>query len=100
MLDTADTELALTRARAERAQADAQLRLLQAGSRPEDIRQAEAQVPRRRPTSPRPTRTSPPAEVDVQRFEQLLAANSGSRKQRDDAVARRNVARERAQAAR
>ena len=29
------------------------------------------------------------AEVDVQRFEQLLAANSGSRKQRDDAVARR-----------
>jgi HlyD family secretion protein len=36
----------------------------------------------------------------VQRFEQLLAANSGSRKQRDDAVARRNVARERAAAAR
>ncbi len=27
------------------------------------------------------------AELDVQRFEQLLAANSGSRKQRDDAVA-------------
>ena len=43
-LDTADAELALARARAERDQADAQLRLLRAGARPEDIRQAEAQV--------------------------------------------------------
>ena len=40
-LDTRDVELALQRAQAERAQADAQLRLLQAGARPEDIRQAE-----------------------------------------------------------
>ena len=43
-LDTADATLALARARAERAQADAQLRLLRAGSRPEDIRQADAQL--------------------------------------------------------
>src|SRR5260221_369680 len=43
-LDTRDADLAMQRARAERAQADAQLRLLQAGSRPEDIRQAQAQV--------------------------------------------------------
>lgn len=43
-LDTADTELALTRARADRAQAEAQLRLLLAGSRPEDVRVAESQV--------------------------------------------------------
>ena len=43
-LATTDVDLALQRARAERAQADAQVRLLQAGSRPEDIQQAEAQV--------------------------------------------------------
>src|SRR5262245_2523287 len=40
-LDAADTELALARARAERDQADAQLRLLRAGTRVEDIRQAD-----------------------------------------------------------
>ena len=43
-LDTRDVDLALQRAQADRAAADAQLRLLQAGSRPEDIRQAEAQA--------------------------------------------------------
>ena len=41
-LDTRDTELAIAR-EAERAQADAQLRLLRAGSRSEDVRQAAAQ---------------------------------------------------------
>ena len=40
-LDVADTELALTRARAERDQADAQVRLLLAGARPEDVRQSD-----------------------------------------------------------
>ena len=43
-LSTTDVDLALRRARAERAQAVAQLQLLRAGSRAEDIRQAEAQV--------------------------------------------------------
>jgi multidrug efflux pump subunit AcrA (membrane-fusion protein) len=43
-LDTRDTELQLQRARADREGAVAQLRLLEAGSRVEDIRQAEAQV--------------------------------------------------------
>ena len=43
-LDVADTELSLNRAKADRAQAEAQLRLLQAGARAEDVRQAEAQV--------------------------------------------------------
>ena len=43
-LDTTDTEIAIRRAEAERAQAVAQLRLLQAGPRPEDIRQARAQA--------------------------------------------------------
>jgi HlyD family secretion protein len=99
-LDTADTELALTRARAERAQAEAQLKLLQAGSRAEDVRQAEAQSAAARADVAAADADLAAAELDVERFEQLLAANSGSRKQRDDAVARRNVARERARAAR
>ena len=43
-LDTTDSLLAMDRARAERDQANAQLQLLRAGSRSEDIRQAEAQV--------------------------------------------------------
>src|SRR5215210_3190082 len=42
-LDTRDTELAIQRVKAEREQADAQLRLLRAGSRREDVRQAGAQ---------------------------------------------------------
>ena len=100
LLDTADTELALTRARAEHAQADAQLRLLLAGSRPEDIRVAESQIPPAQADVAAADADLAAAELDVQRFQQLLAANSGSRKQLDDAVARRNVARERAVAAR
>ena len=43
-IDTSDTELALRRAKADREQAQAQLSLVRAGSRPEDIRQAAAQV--------------------------------------------------------
>jgi HlyD family secretion protein len=100
VLDTADTELALARARAERAQSDAQLRLLQAGSRPEDVRVAEAQIAPAQADVAAAEADLAAAELDVQRFEQLLASNSGSRKQRDDAVARRDVARERTAAAR
>jgi HlyD family secretion protein len=99
-LDTADAELALARARADRDQADAQLRLLQAGARPEEIRQAEAQVASAQADASAADADLVAAEADVQRFEQLLASNSGSRKQRDDAVARRNVARDRLQGAR
>ena len=43
-LDTEDTMLQIARMRADRATAVAQLRLLEAGSRAEDIRQARAQV--------------------------------------------------------
>jgi len=100
VLDTADTELAITRARAERAQADAQLRLLLAGSRPEDVRVAESQVAPAQAEVAAAEADFAAAELDVQRFQQLLAANSGSRKQLDDAEARRNVARERTVAAR
>jgi HlyD family secretion protein len=98
-LDTSDTELSLARARAERAQAEAQLRLLQAGARPEDVRLAEAQVAAAQAEVSTAAAERAAAEVDVERFERLLASNSGTRKQRDDAVARLNVARERERAA-
>jgi HlyD family secretion protein len=99
-LDTADALLALARARAERGQADAQLRLLRAGSRTEDIHQAEAQLDAARAEVAAADAELVSAQGDVDRFEALLASNSGSRKQRDDAVARRDIARERAQGAR
>lgn len=43
-LDTRDTQLAIDRAKAEQVAAEAQLRLVRAGSRIEDIRQAQSQV--------------------------------------------------------
>lgn len=99
-LDTADAMLAIERARAERSQAVAQLQLLRAGSRVEDVRQAEALVSAARADQAAADADLASAQIDVDRFESLLASNSGSRKQRDDAVARRNVSRERLQAAR
>ena len=99
-LDTRDIELALQRARAERAQADAQLRLLQAGARREDVRQAEAQVGAASAEAAAAQADLAAAETDLQRFERLLETNSGSQKQRDDAATRRDVARDRLRAAR
>jgi HlyD family secretion protein len=99
-LDTADAELALTRVRAERDQAVAQLRLLQAGARMEDIRQARAQAESARADVAAAEAELQAATADLQRFEQLLAANAGSRKQRDDAATRREVAEARRSAAR
>jgi HlyD family secretion protein len=99
-LDTADAELALMRARADRQQADAQLRLLLAGARVEDVRQAEAAVAASETEVRAADAELSAARADVDRFEMLLASNSGSRKQRDDAVTRRDVANARAQGAR
>ena len=99
-LDTRDVDLALQRAQAERSQADAQLRLLQAGARREDIRQAEAQVAAASADVAAAQADLAAAETDLQRFEQLLQTNSGSQKQRDDAATRRDVARDRVAAAR
>jgi len=93
-LDTADARLALTRAKADRDQATAQLRLLLAGSRPEDVRQAEAQVATAESDAGAAEAEYSAAQADADRFEALLASNSGSRKQRDDAVARRDIARQ------
>src|SRR5207248_9117210 len=94
-VDVADTELSRARGRADREQADAQLRLLTAGARPEDIRQAEAQLANAQSGIGAAEAELASAQADVDRFESLLASNSGSRKQRDDAVTRRDVAQQR-----
>jgi HlyD family secretion protein len=99
-LDPRDVELQIERARAERAAADAQLRLLQAGSRAEDIRQAQAQVAAAGAEVAAAEAELGAAETDLERFEALLQANAGSQKQRDDARARVAVARERERGAR
>jgi HlyD family secretion protein len=75
-------------------------RLLLAGSRPEDIRQAESQLEASRADQAASEAELASAQIDLDRFEMLLASSSGSRKQRDDAAARRDVARERTRAAR
>jgi HlyD family secretion protein len=99
-LDTRDTELALERVRAEREQAQAQLALLLAGARQEDIRQAEAQAAGAAADVSASDAELASAETDLRRFEALLKSTSGSEKQRDDALTRRNIARERAAGAR
>jgi HlyD family secretion protein len=98
-LDARDTELAIERAKADRAGADAQLRLLLAGSRREDIRQADAQIESARADVSAAKAELASAEQDLERFEALLRTNAGSRKQRDDAATRRDVAKERLSAA-
>ncbi len=94
-LDTRDVQLAIDRARAERAAAAAQLRLVQAGARVEDLRQAESQIETARAEAAAARTELEAAEQDLARFDTLLKNNSGSRKQRDDAATRRDVARDR-----
>jgi HlyD family secretion protein len=97
-LDTADIVLALQRAAAERQAADAQLRLLVAGARVEDIRQAEAQQAAAEADLAAARQELTSAERDLKRFESLLASNSGAEKPRDDAATRRDVAQDRVKA--
>ena len=78
----------------------AQLRLLTAGARAEDIRQASAQAESADADVQAAESELANAAADVQRFEALLKANAGSRKQRDDAATRRDVAAARVAAAR
>jgi HlyD family secretion protein len=94
-LDTRDTELQIQRGRADRATAVAQLRLLEAGSRVEDIRQAQAQADAAESDVTAIDADLKAAQVDLDRFEALLKADAGSQKQRDDAKARVDVTRER-----
>jgi HlyD family secretion protein len=91
-LSSTDAALALTRLKAEREQADAQLRLLRAGARPEDIRQAETQVAAAESERATVAAELAAATVDAERFEQLVQRRAGSEKQRDDAVVRRVLA--------
>ena len=99
-LDTADAELAIRRTEADRDQAVAQLHLLEAGARPEEIRQAQAQFDTAGADLQAATAELQSAEADLERFEALLAVNAGSRKQRDDAKTKRDVAVARVAAAR
>lgn len=98
-VDPTDLQLALDRVRAERNASDAQLRLLQAGARPEELRQAEAQVAAADADQRATQSELKAAGDDLARFESLLAANAGSEKQRDDAAARRDLAAARVKAA-
>ena len=99
-IDATDLELTLRRTEADRDQAAAQLRLLQAGARQEDIRQASAQAESAHADVAAAEAELKAASEDLRRFEALLAANAGSRKQRDDAATRVSVATSRVAAAR
>lgn len=99
-IDTADLEIAKARAVAERDQAAAQVRLVRAGPRREEIRQASAQAESAKADVAAAEAELTAAADDLRRFEALLAANAGSRKQRDDAATRVSVARARVNAAR
>ncbi|MEZ5291207.1 MAG: HlyD family efflux transporter periplasmic adaptor subunit [Vicinamibacterales bacterium] len=98
-LDATDVDLAIARARTEEASAEAQLRLVRAAARVEDVRQAEAQVEATRADVPAAKAELEAATADLQRFDLLLQRKSGSQKQRDDAATRRDVAAARLDAA-
>lgn len=99
-LDTRDLELALRRAEAERDGAAAQLQLVRAGARAEEIRQAGAQAESARAEVVAAEAELESASKDLERFDALLKVNAGSRKQRDDAATRVAVATARVNAAR
>ncbi len=98
-LATTDIDLALARIRAERAQAAAQLSLLLAGPRAEDVRQAEAQTAAAGADRHAAESDLAAARIDEARYQQLVDRNAGAVKQRDDAVARRQLAEARLHAA-
>ena len=98
-LDTQDVRLQIDRTRAERQAAAAQLRLLKAGSRTEDIAQAGAQVESAVAEAGAADAELKAVRTDFNRYQSLLDANAGSVKQRDDAQARVDVAEARRRAA-
>lgn len=98
-LDATDLRLAIARARTEQASAEAQLRLVRAAARVEDVRQAEAQVEAAMAEVPAAKAELDAASADLTRFELLLRRKSGSQKQRDDAATRRDIAAARLEAA-
>ncbi len=84
-LDTTDAEHELARATADREVADARLRLLLAGSRNEDIRQAREELARAESEFEA-------AQRDLDRLEGLAARGTATIQARDDARTRRDVA--------
>jgi HlyD family secretion protein len=98
-IDAREQRLAIERAQAEKRQAEAQLRLVRAGSRREEIAQAEAQAQAARDDVAAARAELANGEADLERFDALLRANAGSRKQRDDAATHVAVAKERVDAA-
>ncbi len=92
-IDTVDLALARDVARADRDQAEAELRLRLAGSRGDEIREAEALVERARAELEG-------AERDLGRMQALLDGGSGTEKGRDDAKTRRDLAKAQHDAAR
>lgn len=98
-IDATDLSLSIARAKTEQASAEAQLRLVRAPVRSEDVHQAEAQVDAARAEVPAAQAEVDAATADLQRFDLLLTRKSGSQKQRDDAATRRAVALARLEAA-
>lgn len=98
-IDATDLQLAIARAKTEQASAEAQLRLVRASARSEDVKQAEAQVEAAKAEIPAAKAELDAATADLQRFDLLLSRKSGSQKQRDDAATRRDVAQARVEAA-
>ena len=98
-LATTDVDLALRRARAERDQAAALLKLTTAGPRIEEVRQAEAQLAAASAERQAAETDVAAARVDEARFGQLLKNKAGSQKQYDDAMAKRTLAEARLKAA-
>jgi HlyD family secretion protein len=84
ILDTIDTDLALREAVADREQADAQLRLLLAGSRKEDIAASAA-------TAASIAADLAGAEKELERQQSLLEQGISTAADRDDALARRDT---------
>jgi len=83
-VDTTDVEILIRQANADRAQAEADLRLRLAGARKEDIAEMEAQI--------RGTEADiAGARLDLDRMQGLLDRNSGTAKARDDAKTRLSV---------
>jgi len=99
-LSTTDADLQVGRLEAERAQADAQLRLLLAGARREDVDQATAQVAVADAELKTAQADLDAAELDVIRFTRLVDQRAGTVKAKDDAEARRRAAAARVEAMR
>jgi HlyD family secretion protein len=91
-LSTTDTDLAIDRAKAQRATAEAEVRLLRAGARPEDIQQATAQVASAEAEIRAAQADLESARADEARYQQLLDRKAGAAKPRDDARTRREMA--------